>query len=398
MNPRRAVWLLAVLLAASVLAPLTRAQTFTVLYSFTGRSDGASPQGALLLDPAGNLYGAAPFGGSGPCHQGNHSGCGTVFKLDTAGNLTVLHSFSGADGISPQTTLTRGGNGNLYGTTEEGGAHGRGTVFKIDSTGQETVLYSFTGGGDGGEPSGGVVADGAGNVYGTTVFSAQHNGGGVFKVNRAGQARVLYSFTGKPDGASPRAGVIRDAAGNLYGTTYGGGAFSCGSVFKLDAAGNETVLHSFRRNAQDGGFPLSGLIRDAAGNLYGTTYQGGPHDNGTVFKLDTAGNETILHNFWLLETNNGAYPGGSLLMDAAGNLYGTTEIGGFLGGGAGTVFKIDTAGNFTLLHQFTGGAGGATPVATLIMDAEGNLYGVTLFGGTGTPCSEGCGTVFKLTP
>ena len=203
---------------------------------------------------------------------------------------------------------------------------------------------------------------------------------------------VLHSFTNSPDGALPFAGLLRDAAGNLYGTTGSGGIFGFGTVFKLDSSGNETVLHSFAGGG-DGQQPSGDLIRDAAGNLYGTTLLGGGvfSNNcfgscGTVFKLDPSGNETVLHTF--AGGGDGRQPNGNLIMDAAGNLYGTTGSGGSatcpVTLGCGTVFKLDTSGILTLLHSFTGSPGdGESPVGGLIMDKAGNLYGTTLNGGAG---------------
>jgi uncharacterized repeat protein (TIGR03803 family) len=209
---------------------------------------------------------------------------------------------------------------------------------------------------------------------------------------------VFYGFKG-PDGAHPEAGLIRDAAGNFYGTTYAGGS-GYGTVFKLDASGKETVLHSFAGFPTDGQFPAAALLRDSSGNLYGTTYQGGTSYQGTVFKVDTTGTETVLYNFTL--GTDGGYPVGSLIQDAAGNLYGTTMEGGnlncgFHGFGCGVVFELDAAGHETVLHSFTNAPDGAYPEANLIMDAAGALYGTTRGGGAANNCgSDGCGTVFKL--
>jgi uncharacterized repeat protein (TIGR03803 family) len=277
-----------------VATPSAKAQadaTFTVLYSFKWDfADGAFPYAGVVLDAAGNLYGTTYWGGA--------SGLGTVFKLDTTGAETVLHSFNGGDGSNP-ADLIRDANGNLYGTTQFGGASDAGTVFKLDTTGAETVLHSFVG-----PPT---------------------------------------------DGLRPIAGLVRDAGGSLYGTTLAGGSSSncgggCGTVFRLDTTGAETVLHSFAKKRRDGKFPYAGLVRDAAGNLYGTTVQGGASNNcvggcGTVFRLDTTGGETLLHRFvGGSPATDGERPGAGLVRDAAGNLYGTTPQGGAYG--AGTVFKV----------------------------------------------------------
>ena len=303
-------------------APLSQAQTYSVLYRFKGGSDGAFPWAALLLDPFGNLYGTTMEGGDLSC---NVSGCGTVFKLNTNGRQSVLHAFNGSDGYLVRAPLIRAPHG-FYGIAWQGGAEGWGAVFQLDSGGNETVLYSFTGfGPDGGLPYGRLIRDAAGNLYGTCSSTLQQpeTWGTAFKVDATGKITILHSFTGKPDGANPFSGLIPDTAGNLYGTTSDGGAFGRGTVFKLDRTGAETVLYSFTGKNGDGAQPHAGLIRDASGNLYGTTYIGGSADKGTVFKLDASGHETVLHSF--TDSPDGASPYAGLLRDAAGNLYGTTS-------------------------------------------------------------------------
>ena len=275
---------------------------------------------------------------------------------------------------------------------------------QLDSTGKETVLYSFTGKADGAFPYAVLTRDAAGNLYGTTqngdlarCGSGIGCGGVVFKLDTTGKETVLHRFTGKSgDGANPDAGVIRDAAGNLYGTTYYGGDLNCGftggcgTVFKLDTTGKETVLYTFT-DAADGAQPFAGVIRDAAGNLYGTTQTGGTSGNGTVFKLNSAGKETVLYIF--TGAADGAQPFAGVIRDAAGSLYGTTQHGGAFG--LGTVFKLYPTGKETVLYSFSGGADGSTPAAALVRDAAGNLYGTTVLGGDPT-C--GCGTVFRIEP
>jgi uncharacterized repeat protein (TIGR03803 family) len=208
-----------------------------------------------------------------------------VFKLDSTGHETVLHSFKGPGGANPHGGLRRDSEGNLYGATESGGASNYGVVFKLDSSGHETLLYSFAGPpADGGSSGAGLVRDSAGNLYGTTGFGgAVRRDGVVFKVDSTGHETVLHSFAG-PDGANPQAGLVRDSAGNLYGVTPNGGASNRGVVFKLDSTGNESVLHSFAGPA-DGAYPEGDLIRDLTGNLYGTTPLGGASNLGVVFKV-----------------------------------------------------------------------------------------------------------------
>jgi uncharacterized repeat protein (TIGR03803 family) len=328
----------------------TTTGTETVLYSFKGKPDGASPFAGLVQDSAGNLYGTTSAGGT--------SNLGTVFKLANTVE-TVLHSFTGppADGASPYAGLVGDSDGNFYGTTSAGGASNKGVVFKVTATGAEKVLYSFAGGADGGFPYGGLLRTSAGDVYGTTSAGGIMTGncypngcGVVFEVNTAGKETVLYSFTGSPDGASPYAGLIGDTDDNLYGTTYNGGTGGCtngcGAVFKLNSAGVETVLHSFAGYPTDGAFPDAGLVRDSTGNLYGTAAYGGGSDNGVVFELGTTGTETLLYSF--PETTDGAVPLAGLVLNSADILYGTTYGGGVTGapcGGepadtCGVVFKL----------------------------------------------------------
>jgi uncharacterized repeat protein (TIGR03803 family) len=328
------------------------------------------------------------------------TGCGTVFKVDATGNETVLHSFgeTNTDGAFPfYGYLVRDGAGNLYGTTDYGGIHGSGTIFRVSPTGKE-VFFSFNGS-DGGFPFAGLVADTSGNFYGTTYVRGTgclpYGCGTVFKINSKGKESILYSFTGAPDGDNPFAGLVRDSAGNLYGTTITGGTNGAGTVFKVDTTGKETVLYSFCSNAcQDGEIPYSALIRDNAGNLYGTTLAGGMFGSGTVFKLDSTGVETVLYNFCSQSgCTDGSQPYAGLVRDAAGNLYGTTYGGG--ANQAGTVFEVDKTGKETVLYSFCslpGCTDGGLPYAGLARDNAGNLYGTT------SNFAEAYGTVFKIAP
>jgi uncharacterized repeat protein (TIGR03803 family) len=368
-------------------------QTFTVLHSFAGGTDGAYPFASLTRDGAGNLYGTTSLGGP--------SNSGTVFKVDKTDKESVLYSFTGgADGGGLTAGLIRDAAGNFYGTTRQDSVSGNGTVFKLDKTGKELVLYRFTGTTDGSIPEAGLIRDPAGNFYGTTIQGGamadcvRAGCGVVFKLDSTGKETVLYAFTGGADGSNPEAGLTRDAAGNLYGTTYGGGDLSCnapygcGVVFKVDTTGKEMVLYAFT-GGPDGGNPSSGLIRDGSGNLYGTNVVGGMHQAGAVFKVTAKGKETVLYNF--TGGTDGGYPSGGVIRDSAGNLYGTTSALGV--SGFGTVFKLDVFGNLTVLHSFSGGADGGNPYARLVRDTAGNLYGTAFYGGSG-----GVGTVFEITP
>jgi uncharacterized repeat protein (TIGR03803 family) len=361
-----------------------------ILYSFGDQPDGELPYAGLVQDANGNLYGTT--------QQGGASGNGTVFKLDPNGNETVLHSFTGADGALPIAPLIMDSSGNLYGTTLGGGANNSGTIFKVDASGQYTVLHTFTGSngsGDGSFPWSPLVQDAAGNLYGTTNQGGASDGGTVFKLDPSGNETILHSFTGVDDGVNPYSGLIRDSAGNLFGTAREGGGNIFGAVYKLDSSGNETVLYGFKGPPNDGSYPQTGLVRDSAGNLYGTTSEGGngpcgpdptkPIGCGTVFKLDPNGKETVLFSFQDLGPRGSSDRPSGLLLDNSGVLYGTT------GTGNGTIFAISSAGNEIVLHSFTGTNGdGAFPQASLIFDAEGNLLGTTAEGG-----ASGVGTVFK---
>jgi len=388
-----------------------QAQTFSVIHTFLDNGmDGKVPIGGLIRDGMGNLYGTASAGGTNPCF--GDGTCGVVFKLDRTGNENVLHSFTGgSDGSTPITGLVRDGAGNLYGAAYFGGIGGGlcgcGTIFKLGASGKGAVLHSFSGyPGDGNGPAADLVRDAAGNLYGTTTYGGTNDYGTIFKVDTTGGETVLYSFTGYgSDGAYPWSGLVRDEAGTLYGTTYSGGTYGAGTIFKLDTTGTETVLYTFTDGA-DGEAPYGQLIRDKAGNLYGAAWGGGlagcaQYGCGTVFKLDAAGNFTVLHAF--VGPTEGGSPYGGLVQDAAGNLYGTTEYGGIARCpeyGCGSVFKLDHAGSFTVLHMFTGGADGAQPMSALLRDPAGNLYGTATFGGSNTFCggfTSGCGVVFKLT-
>jgi len=368
-----------------------QAQTFTVLYTFTSTTNGEQPDAPLTMDAAGNLYGTTQYGGT-------NGGYGTVFKLNTTRKEAVLLSFAGTpDAEDPYAGLTRDTAGNFYGTTLYGGTMGGfGTVFKLHPGGKETILHSFAGTPDGEDPRSVLLRDASGNLYGTTQYGGTNGGfGTVFKLSPNGKLTLLHSFAGTPDGEDPYAGLLRDKAGNFYATTqYGGTNGGFGTVFKLSPKGKLTLLHSFA-GTPDGVNPLAGLLRDGAGNLYGTTYYGGTNGGfGTVFKLNAKGKLTLLHSFAGMP--DGQNPYARLIRDSTGNLYGTTFYGGT--SGYGTVFKLDTTGKLTILHSFNPSPDGSHPIAGLILDKAGNLYGTTSDGGDLNCGFSGCGTVFKISP
>jgi uncharacterized repeat protein (TIGR03803 family) len=282
-----------------------KTHTETVLYSFTGSPDGASPDAGLMEDAKGNLYGTTPYGGSSNCYYG----CGVVYEVPKAGGEKVLYNFTGgADGAGPYAGLILDTEGNLYGTTEGGGADGGGAVFELTSKGKEKVLYSFTGS-RGNYPLQGLLAGkGFADLFGSTYGGGAYGNGTVYKlVVKTGKETVLHSFEGNGmDGANPNSGyLVQDTKGNLYGTTGGNGAYGYGTVFKVnEKTGTETILYNFI-GGSDGGYPEGSVVLDKKGNLYGTTVSGGAYDDGTVFKLTPGGTETVLHSF---DGSDGAYP------------------------------------------------------------------------------------------
>lgn len=380
------------------------------VYSFDyNGSDGAYPDASLVADAAGNFYGTTSSSGI------YNSGVAFELSPNGGGGWTekLLHNFGeGQDGSAPYGAMIFDTAGNLYGTTTGGGSHGGGTVFELSPNGSggwtETILLNIGNGADGSAPYCSLVFDRSGNLYGTTSAGGVDYGGTVFELSPNGRGgwteAVLHSFGAGTDGAYPPAGLIFDGAGNLYGTTYAGGTSNVGTVFELSPNGGgswtETVLYGFNNNGSDGNYPYAGLVFDSAGNLYGTTYDGGNSNFGTIYKLSPNGGggwtETVLHSFDF-STTDGAYPSDSVIFDSAGNFYGTTENGG--ANYYGTAFEFSPAGggNWTeaLLHSFGGAMDGSVPYGGLIMDRAGNLYGTTVQGGSGAPAF---GTVFEITP
>ena len=391
-------------LAMTLLLTAATAQTFKVFYTFGG-SDGSFPNGDLIRDSAGNFYGTAQFGGA--------SNRGVVFKLDSTGQHTTLYTFTGgADGGIPIGRVIRDQAGNLYGMTSLGGdpTCSCGTVFKLTPNGTLIVLHNFKGGKDGAQnqaqPELGLVSIG-GDFYGSASFGGVAGCDGnlgcgvVFKVTPSRKETVLYRFAGRVDGAFPQ-DLSNDQAGNLYGTT--GGSYlqgNAGTVFKMDTTGKLTNLYTFPGGAL-GNSPRWHLIRHSNGTFYGVTQFGGNITTcpvasagcGVVYTVNASGQERVLHTF-ATKTTDGEEPSGGLL-DVAGNLYGVTVYGGTKNStctfGCGVVYRASTSGKYKVMYRFTGGADGWLPSGSLTKDGAGNLYGAATLGGNGV------GVIFKITP
>ena len=402
----RSVALMMVLMAAVLLTPAAQSQTFQVIHSFTG-GEGQNPYAGLTMDAAGRLYGTT--------YKGRTSGYGTVFKLMRSGSgwvLTPLHYFAGSsDGASPWSRVIFGPDGSLYGTTSQGGGErGYGAVFSLrpPATACKTALCPWTktdvhtfGGKDGNQPIGDLTFDDTGNLYGTTYNGGRDGVGTVYELtyNGVGWAvNVLYTFSHGETLFLPSAGVTFDKAGNLYGTAEGG----FGGTFELTPSGGGWVYNQVYalHGGVEGGSPRAGLIFDDAGNLYSATMQYGAGGGGTVFGLTPSNGGwgfSTLYSFVGVCCNQ-VGPWATLVMDSAGNLYGTTQGDGAYG--LGSVFKLSLRGSgwiYTSLHDFTGGDDGANPVSNVVFDASGNLYGTAANGGNNA-CSLGCGVVWEITP
>jgi uncharacterized repeat protein (TIGR03803 family) len=391
----------AVLTGATFFADRAFAQTYKVLYTFgNSAGDGFAAYGALARDTAGNLYGTTPYGGAG--------GFGTVYRLSRDGTETILYTFRGGDdGANPVGGLKLDQSGNIFGAASNAGNAscnkvGCGVVFEIGPDGTETILHAFVGGTDGAEPDGPITLDNSGNIFGTTL-----NGGStlckgigcgtVFKISPDGTETVLYAFRGgNSDGEGPVSNLVLDRMGNFYGTTaFGGGLChksGCGTVFKLAATGEESILQFF--NGENGSYPGS-LVAGGNGNLYGSAGGGLKGKKchggcGVVFEVAKSGGVSIVHAF---SGSEGAYPAG-LFVGRSGYIFGTAVEGGSKD--EGTIFKLAPDGTETTLYSFAGGALGGFP-AGVVADKKENLYGTTMEGGD-LQCNSdiGCGLIFEL--
>jgi uncharacterized repeat protein (TIGR03803 family) len=382
-----------------------------VVYNFTSGNDGGQPAAQLVFDSAGNLYGTTVVGGL--------YGCGTVFKASLAGDQwqeTVLYNFDCfSTGKNPYGGVILDSSGNLYGTTVAGGSGGQctgdgcGVVYELTQSGDtwnETVLYNFTGGDDGFGPGSALVMDKAGKLYGTAPDGGAFAAGVVYQLapnNGQWQQTVIHPFTGGDDGAVGSLGpLLLDATGSLNGVTEIGGKFGAGVAFKLTPTGNTwnfTTLYAFQ-GQPDAGFPYGGLIADAQGRLFGTTYFGGTSGLGSVFEISAGATVLILWKESVLYSFQGgsdaSLPTSSLVFDAAGNLYGTSSTGGNPSCDCGTIFKLaPRSGGWdeSILHIFGGSGDGYSPSYGLTPDGKGNYFGVTPVGGI-----YGQGAVYQITP
>ena len=397
------VLLMRLLWAAALVLPAFGASAgvvFTTLYSFSDlivdetNGVGATPQSGLVLGSDGYFYGTTSMGGTNLD--------GIVFKISPNGALTNLYSLQAVpDGANPWAGLVQGSDGYLYGTTTDSGSnfYDFGTVFKVSTNGVMTTLHSFTDGygaiPDGASPYGRLVQGSDGYFYGTTEEGGTNNDGTVFKISTNGALTYLYEFTGAPnDGEDPEGGLVQGSDGYFYGTTSEGGTNYEGTVFKMSTNGVLTILYSFT-GINDGRRPGGELVQGRDGYFYGTTYEGGTNDDGTVFQISTNGALTTLWSF--TGGDDGGNPYNGLVQGSDGKFYGTTDRGGT--NDEGTVFQISTNGVLTSLHSF--GAilnadnyplDGGAPIGPLVQGSDGSFYGTTSLGGTST-----AGTVFRLT-
>ena len=353
---------------------------------------GGNTQVTLTATPShGNIFSGwngAGCSGTAPCTITMTQNLSVAAPFTGQQDL-VVHSFgNGNDGQNPVGALVSDAANNLYGTTSTNGLYGKGTVFKVSSDGTETILHNFGNGNDGQTPLGRLILDGTGNLFGTTSAGGIYGYGTAFEMAPDGTETVLYNFGNSPgDGQNPSAGLIFDGAGNMYGTTVNGGAFGGGTAFELSPQENrccrEAPVYNFG-NGNDGRNPQSELVMDAAGNFYGTTANGGTNSGGMIFELSPQENrccrEAPVYNFG--GSGDGKNPYGGVVFDALGNLYGTTVNGG--ANSAGTAFEVSPNGaswTETFLHSFGSGSDGQNPYATLVFDRSGNLYGTTENGG-----------------
>ncbi len=372
----------------------TPAAVETIIHSF-GANNVERPEGALIQGTDGNFYGTSYSGGS--------QNLGTVFQITPSGSETLLYSFgtNSDDGANPQAALTQGSDGSFYGTTAFGGNGGNGsaetgfgTVFKIGTDGAETVLYRFgtNSASDGNNPTGPLTLGADGNFYGSTTYGGDQGAGTIFKITPSGDETVLYSFGANlDDGAYPQLGALtQDSDGNFYGTTAAGGTFGQGAIFKITTSGDETVIYSFGANASDGSQPLAGLT-PSGGLFYGTTSTGGHHGKGTFFSVTPSGTEKVLYSFGA-NPDDGTNLNALVVSDSGNVFYGTAYEGG--ANETGTIFSVTPEGTETVLYTFPADlSGGQQPFSGLVQGSDGTFYGTTEYGG-----AADSGVFFQFSP
>jgi uncharacterized repeat protein (TIGR03803 family) len=353
------------------------------LYAFAG-ANGSYPDSGLTQGTDGNFYGTTTYGGA--------SNAGTVYRVTPQGQHTVIYSFTTgpADGQYPASGLELGSDGVFYATTTAGGAYGKGTFFKITQEGALTNLYSFGANGTGADPQG-ITLMPDGHFYGTTSYGGASDLGTVYRMTADGVHTLLYSFQSGADGQLPAAGLSPYADGHLYGVTYYGGARNRGTIFRIatDGTGYAT-LYSFGSGSSDGQYPGTKLRQTSDGYLYGSTGSGGAFGFGTIFRYNAATGAQIVHSF-AGEPNDGSLPSSRLRQGTDGHLYGVTYYGGRFD--SGTFFRLTTAGDYSLLYSFSGGAGGQGPNSSLLTGSDGYFYGTTVTGG---PTNNG--TIYRIRP
>lgn len=392
--------------AAAFIFPV-QAQTFAphLIHNFTGQPDGFEPAATVFRDAHGNLFGTTVTGGLTLCLVG----CGTVYEVSKSGQEQVLYRFlGGTDGAFPASAVTMDGAGNLYGTTS-GGNGNDSTLFKLTPGGEESVLHTFPYQ----DVRSTLVLDAAGNLYGNSQYGGDikcgYNGNGcgfLYKLDSGGRYSVIYTFKNVRDGVTPSSNLVMDAKGTLYGAAASGGdrrcdsPNGCGAIFELDSNRKYSVLHRFSGKT-DGAYP-GGVTLDGSGNIYGTTGSGAdldcypPLGCGVIYKIDTAGKFSVLFTFTASQVCCG--PGSyTPIVDSSGNVYDSMAING--AHNDGYIYELDTKGNFTDLFDYAacGESSYGAQASTLNRAKNGTYYG-TMSYGANDPCGEGGGTVFKLTP
>jgi uncharacterized repeat protein (TIGR03803 family) len=371
---------------------ITIGGAFSVIYTFTGGSDGAGPTSALIQGVDGNLYGTAESGGDVNLD-------GTIFQITTNGAFALLYQFAGTpDGSGPTGALVQGVDGKLYGTTEFGGTNGFGSVFQLTTNIASSAyasLYAFTGGADGSRPAAGLIQDTNGLLYGTANSGGVNGQGTIFQITTSGAFTRMYPFAGGSDGANPKATLLHANDGLLYGSTTHGNTNDAGIIFRISTASAYAPFFFFP-GINDGALPSADMILGKDGNYYGTTEGAGGVKDQVIFRATPAGVVTVLYTFGSITNSSGQpldgdFVEGGLVQGSDGTLYGTSSDGG--ASAAGTIFSLTTNGVFTVLYSFTGTSDGSGPEGNLVFGKDGSLYGTTLGGGD----TAGDGVIFQIT-